>query len=137
MRTFDSGATRDTDTNKLDYEGFLSPIVLRRYAEFMHKNRFQKDGKLRDSDNWQKGMPWSVYMKSLWRHFMDLWISHRGYTSPDPNHPGLRLMPPDREEALCAIIFNASGYLHELLRATNQADEFNPLRRYFDDFPPT
>jgi hypothetical protein len=27
MRTFDTGATRNTDVTKLDYEGFLSPYV--------------------------------------------------------------------------------------------------------------
>ena len=57
MRNFDTGATRDVDTNKLDFEGFLSPVVLERYAEYMHKNRVQADGNLRDSDNWQKGIP--------------------------------------------------------------------------------
>ena len=54
MRTFDTGATRDSDNDKLDYEGFLSPLVLRRYAEYLHKHRKQSDGKIRTSDNWQK-----------------------------------------------------------------------------------
>ena len=39
---------------------------------------------LRDSDNWQKGFGIehkSVCMKiPLWRHFMDLWMFHRGHT---------------------------------------------------------
>ena len=33
MRTFATGATRDTEVEKLDYEGFLSPVVLKAYAE--------------------------------------------------------------------------------------------------------
>ena len=33
-RQFQTGAYRDTDNNKLDYEAFLSPIVLERYARF-------------------------------------------------------------------------------------------------------
>lgn len=105
MRTFDSGATRDSDTNKLDYEGFLSPLVLRRYAEYLNKHRKQANGKTRDSDNWQKGIPLKAYMKSMWRHFMEVWASYR--------RCGLHI---DQEEALCAVIFNASGYLHELLK---------------------
>ena len=102
MRKFASGATRDSDETKLDYEGFLSPLVLRRFAEYMHQHRLQADGKLRDSDNWQKGIPLDAYMKSGWRHFMDWWACHRA--SQDP------------AEALCALLFNVQGYLHEILR---------------------
>lgn len=69
IRTFDTGATRDTDEGKLDFEGFLSPLALERFAEYMNKHRQQSDGSLRDSDNWQKGIPVKQYMKSMWRHF--------------------------------------------------------------------
>ena len=100
LRQFSTGATRDTAEDKLDYEGFLSPVVLRAYAEYMHKNRVQSDGSLRDSDNWQKGMPLSVYMKSMWRHFMDVWTAHRKGNDP--------------VEPLCALLFNVMGYLHEV-----------------------
>lgn len=105
MRTFSSGATRDTDEGKLDYEAFLSPLVLKRYAEHLHKHRIQSDGKLRDGDNWQKGIAQDVYMKSMWRHFFAVWEQHRGI----PTEEG-------REESLCALIFNASGMLHEFLK---------------------
>src|SRR6266849_2960288 len=108
MRKFETGATRDVDTNKLDYEGFLSPRVLERYAEYLHKHRRQADGKLRDSDNWQKGIPKDVYMKSAFRHFMDVWKNHRGL---DANE--------QIEEALCATLFNIMGYLHEELKGVN------------------
>lgn len=112
MRVFDTGATRNVDLDKLDYEGFLSPLAIQRYAEYLHKHRFQADGKVRDSDNWQKGIPLSVYMKSLWRHFMDLWKAHRGYDSAEPI-----------EEALCAILFNSQGYLFEVLKAKLAQDK--------------
>lgn len=105
IRTFESGATRDTDQNKYDPEGFLSPLALEAYFEYMHKNRFQKDGSLRDSDNWQKGIPLTAYMKSLFRHFHAAWRAHRGYKTEE-----------DMVTSLCAIIFNASGYLHEYLK---------------------
>ena len=108
-RYFPSGAYRDVDENKLDYEGFLSPAVVKRYAEYMHKNRRQSDGNMRDSDNWQRGIPKNQYMKSMWRHFMDVWSMHRGPLRGNEYEPG------DLEEALCAVIFNAMGYLHEEL----------------------
>jgi hypothetical protein len=105
VRTFATGATRDTDQHKLSYEGFLSPLVLRRYAEYMDKHRVQKDGTLRPPDNWQKGIPLDVYADSEWRHHMEFWTLHRGYGDGDI------------EEAICAAIFNLSGYLHELLKS--------------------
>jgi len=106
MRTFDTGATRDTDTDKLDYEGFLSPRVLRAFAEYMHENRVQADGSVRDSDNWQKGIPQAEYMKSAWRHFMEVWDIHRQEW----------YKTNDMRDALCALMFNVMGYLHEELK---------------------
>ena len=109
MRTFETGATRDGDTTKLDYEGFLSPAVLRRFAEYMHKHRIQPDGELRASDNWQKGIPFEAYMKSLFRHFMDVWSMWR---DRENGYIGTALF----EEALCAMLFNVQGLLFEALR---------------------
>ena len=108
VRQFESGATRDTDEGKFDYEGFYSPLVMRRFAEYMNKHRKQSDGNLRDGDNWQKGMPLKDYMKSGYRHFFDWWLQHRGYTGQDT-----------LEESICALIFNAQGYLFEILKKKN------------------
>src|SRR5208282_2987196 len=106
-REFSTGANRDTENGKLDYEGFISPIVLKRYAEYMNENRNLPDGSTRESDNWQKGIPIDAYMKSLERHQMDLWLIHRGYSEEARE---------DIEHALCGVIFNAMGYLFELLK---------------------
>lgn len=112
MRKFASGATRNDDNNKLDYEGFLSPVVLEAYARYMHTHRIQADGQLRDSDNWQKGIPPEQYMKSLFRHFMQLWKLHRGYkVIEDGKHVS-------KEEACSAILFNVMGYLYEEIHKT-------------------
>ena len=104
VRKFDTGATRDTDDGKLAYYGFLSPLALRRFAQYMHEHRVQSDGSLRDPDNWQKGIPFDAYMDSGWRHFMDWWLLDRGYDADS-----------DLETALCALLFNVQGYLHEFL----------------------
>lgn len=102
-RVFASGATRDTDENKLQFDGFLSHEVLTRYCEYMHKNRKLADGSLRAADNWKKSIPRAVYLSSMFRHFMAVWTSHDtdGKAS---------------EEELCALLFNVSGYLYELLK---------------------
>jgi hypothetical protein len=104
-RYFETGAYRDTDENKPDYEGFLSPLVIRAFGAYMAKHRVQSDGHLRDSDNWQKGIPRDQYMKSAWRHFLDLWLEHRSVPSRD----GL-------DEALGGLLFNICGYWHETLK---------------------
>lgn len=105
-RTFATGATRDLDTNKLDYDGFLSPLVIEAFGTYMNFNRRMRDGTLRESDNWQKGIPTAAYMKSGWRHFFDWWREHRGI----PTKEGLVW-------ALLGLLFNVQGYLHELLKA--------------------
>ena len=103
MRAFKTGATRDGDDSKLDYEGFLSPLVLERYAQYMHLHRVQSDGQLRTSDNWQRGIELDSYMKSAWRHFMDWWSRHRRGVAD--------------QDAMCALLFNVMGYLHEALKS--------------------
>lgn len=105
MRLFDTGATRDDDTNKPDYEGYLSPLVIESFGAYMLKHQWQADGKKRDSDNWQKGFTFDVYMKSMWRHFMAVWKGHRGYSSREK-----------KIEDLNALLFNVQGYLHEELK---------------------
>lgn len=112
IRTFNTGATRDSEEGKLDFEGFLSPPALERYAEYMHQHRIQPDGGLRDSDNWQRGIPLDAFMKSLWRHFFAVWMIHRGGSVRDPRD-GHNI---SAEEALCGVLFNAFGYLHELCK---------------------
>jgi hypothetical protein len=77
----------------------------------MNKHRLQPDGSLRETDNWQKGIPLPAYMKGLWRHMLHLWQRHRGWVVTDAK------AATDIEEDLCAIIFNAQGMLHEVLRA--------------------
>jgi hypothetical protein len=114
VRTFDTGARRSNDENRIDPEGFLSPLVIQRVSEYLHKHRRMADGSWRESDNWQKGMTLASYMKGGWRHFLHWWTRHRGLPVVDP------LAAENIEEDLCAVIFNASGYLHEILKARLQ-----------------
>ena len=102
VRTFETGATRDNDLGKPDYEGFFSPIVIARFGEYMEKHRTQPDGTRRASDNWQRGIPKDQYLKSKLRHDLDVWLIHRGYPARD-----------SLQDALCACIFNCMGYLFE------------------------
>lgn len=105
-RIFGSGATRDINKDKLAYDQGLSVQVLQAYMEYLGKHRLMKDGSLRDWDNWKKGIPVETYRESMTRHCMDAVRKSVGL--------------PLREEMslsdlLCAVIFNASGWLFELL----------------------
>lgn len=107
MRTFPTGATRDDDETKPDFIGYNSPLVVRRYGEYMLKHQRQADGGMRPADNWKAGIPRDAYLSSLARHFLDLWLAHE--CGEAESREGI-------EEALCAILFNAQGYLHEVLK---------------------
>lgn len=114
MRQFDTGATRNQDAQRIDPEGFLSPMVLLRFSEYMNRNRLQADGTIRSSDNWQKGIPQEAYMKSLVRHMLELWTFARQGSSEE----SLTI-----EDTLCALIFNAQGMLYERLRERHWTPE--------------
>ncbi len=105
IRKFKTGAVRDTNEGKLDFEGFFCPLVMERFAEYMNEHRVQPDGEIRDSDNWQKGIPKEEYMKSAFRHFHAWWKGHRGLETKD----GI-------EKDMCGVMFNVMGYMHEILK---------------------
>jgi len=110
-RYFEGGAYRDEDASKLDFEGYLSPIVLQAYGQYMKKHQVQSDGQIRESDNWQAGFGdkhLDVCMKSAWRHFHDLWMEHRGYKSRD----GI-------DEAINGLLFNIMAYYKKVLEDRN------------------
>ncbi len=120
MREFETGAKRDTDNGKLDYEGFYSPLVMERFAEYMHKHRQCADGSLRDSDNWQKGIPISVYFKSFIRHTMELWKAWRVQKQVDL-------------EIACAILFNVQGMILETLKSNAQESKVEKREGLHED----
>jgi hypothetical protein len=112
---FDTGATRDTENGKLDYEGFISPWAWERYGRYMNEHRKMADGSLRASDNWQHGFPREVLLKSLFRHFMAVWMDHR-MLGIDPeiwDEPGWQ---ETMENDLCGVLFNTQALLHQLTR---------------------
>ena len=108
VRTFHTGATRDSNVGKPDYSGFNCPLVEKRFGSYMHLHRHQSDGSLRASDNWKKGIDKEAYRESLHRHFVDLWLHLDGYPE--------EAVDSDIESVLCAIRFNVNGMLHEILK---------------------
>lgn len=111
MRQFKTGATRDSEEGKIDFEGFLSPLALEAFGNYMMIHQKQADGTLRASDNWQKGIPKDAYMKSMFRHFFAVWKHYRS--------------GEDYQEDLCALFFNVQGLLHEDLKEKLNASSDN------------
>jgi|SRR5215469_2820745 len=99
MRRFASGAARDTTEGKLDFDGSLSPYALEVYVDYLRRHNSDVH---RHEDNWKKGMPLSAFMKSAWRHLHAWWRSHYA------RHPDT--------DAICGVLFNAFGYLHECVK---------------------
>ncbi len=107
MRGYGTGGVRSELGDKLQYEGFFSPAVLLRRAQYMKKHQEQEDGKHRQPDNWQKGMTKEDYIDSAFRHFMFWWLTHR---------EEWKATDDELEEAICALMFNCEGYLFEMMR---------------------
>ena len=106
FREASSGATRDVNTDKLVYDKFQHPLVVKRFAEYMNANRKMQDGSTRAGDNWYKGFPRDWLIESMHRHYMDTWLHAKGFEA----HAN-----EDIESALCGILFNAQAMLLEVL----------------------
>jgi hypothetical protein len=108
IRQFGTGANRDTDVGKLDFEAFDHPLLVESYARYLNKHRKLPDGTFRDGDNWQKMFGddhFAVCMKSAHRHFFDVWKQHRGIKSSE-----------SLEDSINATIFNLKAYLFKILK---------------------
>ena len=99
---FNTGAFRDADADKIDFEGHISPLSLELVGRYMHKHRILPDGSRRDGDNWQRGIPETSFRKSFVRHVMDLWKIWRGWPARE-----------NEEDALGGWLFNANGLAHQ------------------------
>ena len=108
LRTFPTGATRDTAEGKPEPWGFTSALAEKAFCEYMNEHRKQSDGELRDSDNWKKGIPLDAFYHSLSRHILDLRLIWEGYDS--------EARTDNLTEVLCAVKFNVDGMLHELVK---------------------
>lgn len=105
MREFNTGATRNDNSNQLDLEAYIHPLLLTTFGKYMFKHAKQADGTMRAGDNWQKGMPISSYIESKVRHDTDVWLEFRDCDSRD----GIM-------EGLCGSFFNLQGIIVKLVQ---------------------
>jgi len=97
VRSFSSGAIRDSEESKEDYTETISWTAFKRYAQYMTGKK-AKYG----AGNFKKGIDISSYERSLLRH-VQKYMSNKyevGNTEKDDDH-------------ISAIIFNCFGILHE------------------------
>jgi hypothetical protein len=120
MRNFETGATRNSDDGKMQYARIFDPSIDKAYAEYMNSQRVQADGKVRDPDNWKKGIPVASYLDSQRRHWHDVWCLNTG--RPDLAEE------KDLVTALCALKFNVDGMLYEVLKARREDDAVTVIK---------
>lgn len=97
---------RDSKAGKPHYTRILSPLSMMAYGEYMLRHSIMKDGTTRSPDNWKKGMDRADYIDSMVGHAIKAWFAQE-----IPNWEG-----DSMKESLCAVMFNAQGRLHELLK---------------------
>ena len=96
VRTFESGAIRDSLEGKESYVESISWLTMKRYAQYMTKAA-SKYGR----GNWIKGIPAESYEDSLIRHIQK-YLSNKYYgteVEPEVDH-------------LSAALFNLQGLIH-------------------------
>jgi len=76
MRTTKTGGTRSNASKKISYLGFRHPLTEHSYGSYMLKHQVQEDGKIRQPDNWWKGLDPNDTIQSLVRHVTDLEALH-------------------------------------------------------------
>lgn len=111
IRVFTTGATRSSLGDKPQYEGYINPLVIKRFGEYMLKHQIQSDGQRRNADNWQKNIDMASLYDSKTRHDMDVWLHSRGYHA-EAAEP--------LEEALCACLFNTMALLKQVLEQSGR-----------------
>ena len=109
MRKTKTGGTRSDDEGKIDYV-HCSALVERVHCEYMHGHRTKADGKMREADNWKKGMPWAWYRKSFLGHVQDIKMLMEGN----------KVFEDGKEvtffDAVFGLKFNIDGLVHTTMK---------------------
>jgi len=104
MRTFNTGAVRDSEDGKPDFIETQSPLADWRFAQYMTGKK-KKYGE----GNFKKGIDKDSYERSLERH----WVKYKALQDCQKyGWPVQDWMEPNEDHA-SAIRFNINGIMHE------------------------
>jgi hypothetical protein len=78
VRTFETWATRDIDTGKLEYSDYINPLCDYSFANFMKWKQYI-NWTIRAWNNWQKWIPNESLLSSLVRHTEIIKLLYQGY----------------------------------------------------------
>lgn len=122
MRKFSSGATRDSNDDKVDYLKITPAIIDHSFGQYMRRKRVQPDGSLRDFDNWQGGFGDTPEenarqcLDSIDRHVKDIALILDGYTVNE------RGTPISLEDSWNAIRFGSQAGLFHFIKNRKEID---------------
>lgn len=107
-QSFVSGAVRDSDSGKPRID-LISPFAMERLGHWMRKGAEKYEER-----NWEKGMPVSRCIASLYRHLV---AYHKGC---------------NEEDHLAAVMFNAMAIIHyeEMISRGNMDPRFDDMPDY-------
>ena len=94
---FDSGMTRDTEDDKIDYSRVFDGPMLQRWAELLTRGAKKYPNTLDGKPNWMKANSEAElrrFKRSAFRHFVQL------------------LQGDETEDHAAAVVFNLNGYLY-------------------------
>lgn len=78
LRKFDTWATRDISTGKLEYSNYIHPLCDYSFSAYMRSKQIIWD-EYRRGDNWQKWIPAESLFDSLIRHTETLKLLRKWY----------------------------------------------------------
>lgn len=102
---FNTGAQRDTQTGKPRFD-LISPFALRRVAML-----YARGAEKYEERNWQKGMEFSRFYASMFRHMMQ-------FAEGDT-----------QEDHLSSIVFNALAIIHFQETGRTELDDMDSCRK--------
>lgn len=123
MVAFGTGATRSDATAKPDFSGYISPLAMILFGEYMLRHQVQADGELRAANNWKRGMPIERYVSSLSRHIRDFSEAWDKLALDQVAGAEMEMTMVALEEAWGGVQFNVQGFGHEWVKMRDAKSE--------------
>lgn len=134
IRTFNTGANRNSDVGKVRYHGALSPLFVKGYGEYIEENSLLPDGTRRSNGNWQNlfGTPEEheeVCNESKYRHYEDYRLIKDGFLEQSRPYleDGITNVIDAKLKSLYGDLFNTQAIIFKLLLEKQKMESIEKL----------